>query len=1324
MGPAVAGNNEPINENVKNFYSNDESDSVAVPSNVYEYFQSIENGRFPFFNNTHVHVSAMRNLNGETLLITASRLGHAEIVARLVADIDVEETDNDGWTALLNAAHHGHATVARALLTAGASVDNPDLMGWTSLMWACYKNRPQVVDVLLEFNAHINIVGEEDGLTPLIIASGRGFTEVARLLLAAGAQVNTSDKFGSTALIWAARKGFRQIVEQLLNSGAELDAVGMYGSTALMLATRGNHVHVVEMLLSRDPNVNVVDYNGLSALGIASREGYTEIASMLLQSGAYVNTVDRFGNSILASAVRSGNLRLVRMLLEKHADVNAKDSEGRTPLHLAIDKAYSDVLLALLDKRPNLELKNRDGETALIRAVKNKDVQIVQLLVNMGSKLSATDNNGDNALHLALRSRSRRLAQVLLVNPADSKLLYRPNKLGETPYSIDQENGNPILPTIFGPIGSDVGMKSLFGFDSYSDVLADVVCDPNLPLPLTIGLYAKWGSGKSLLLPRIRDSMSAFSRTWLDGVELYWSWSLVLSVLLSSVSLSLFISALSALILQNSHFLISLGVGVGIFLLFLLLYGFIYYGSEVKFWNGSIATARLIGRSIARFKLMLNVLFLNAPVRREKSRKIISPVSFLFADDHRLSFIGGEHSLANIIQSFFTAAEEHFGTLAVHLFTTLRSSSPSLLADRSSKLKSYCGVPVLVLILAFPCSLVFASLLFIQTRHWLTSVFLALALVSGAFILYIFSARIFVNLPKRRITRISDRLHLMPFERMIQKLQKEVDLLVSLTRLVIMVDGLDSCESNKMVQMLDALSLFFCSRQNAPFIVLLAIDPNIVVSTIQQNLRTNAGPEGGGITGRDYLKNIVTMPFFLDHLATIRKTHIGQQNSKKMTLPSNNTATSISLRERKRSETFRGSKLSLRAERGDAGGPLSALGAPGDFSHLVPSIDLLANVNPRTMRRIVNSIALSGRLLRMFEVEFTWWQLYAWCSMIEQWPWRMCWVIDIALSLQDESMPIHELYTQIRNRITVASGMEDLDRNGQEFEPLFRKMCASRTDQLLVTHVKAFAPCTSNLDPYLRKAIREQRGGEPIIDLSESQEDDDVAQQQDPFGPLKETIGPEAEFVFQDPMVWASVRKALAKMSVAEIVALVRHLGIVKEREAQLINAFYENNLNGLVLHICDLNELKQILKVPLGDWTLVKLLIESLRKWKPFSTQSLCSPPDTNSNSVADPVVVVQPQQQKHLVQQHHDNGEFGQQNEQRMALLRRIEEEGNVQTMNNGETEEEKRRKSTKSDEKEEKERRETEQGEEEMNSVASVAGSSEQRSLLRSSTSPPKD
>lgn len=67
-----------------------------------------------------------------------------------------------------------------------------------------------------------------------------------------------------------------------------------------------------------------------------------------------------------------------------------------------------------------------------------------------------------------------------------------------------------------------------------------------------------------------------------------------------------------------------------------------------------------------------------------------------------------------------------------------------------------------------------------------------------------------------------------------------------------MVDGLDSCEQNKMVQILDALALFFSSRQNIPFIVILAVDPHIIVSAINHNLRgASANSE---VTGYDYIK--------------------------------------------------------------------------------------------------------------------------------------------------------------------------------------------------------------------------------------------------------------------------------------------------------------------------------------------------------------------------------------------------------------------------------------------------------------------------------------
>lgn len=51
------------------------------------------------------------------------------------------------------------------------------------------------------------------------------------------------------------------------------------------------------------------------------------------------------------------------------------------------------------------------------------------------------------------------------------------------------------------------------------------------------------------------------------------------------------------------------------------------------------------------------------------------------------------------------------------------------------------------------------------------------------------------------------------------------------TRLVIIIDGLDSCEQDKILLLLDAVRMLF-SEQNTPFIVVLAIDPHAVSQVI------------------------------------------------------------------------------------------------------------------------------------------------------------------------------------------------------------------------------------------------------------------------------------------------------------------------------------------------------------------------------------------------------------------------------------------------------------------------------------------------------------
>lgn len=43
------------------------------------------------------------------------------------------------------------------------------------------------------------------------------------------------------------------------------------------------------------------------------------------------------------------------------------------------------------------------------------------------------------------------------------------------------------------------------GYDIHSSALADILSDPSLSTPITVGLYAKWGSGKSFLISKLQS---------------------------------------------------------------------------------------------------------------------------------------------------------------------------------------------------------------------------------------------------------------------------------------------------------------------------------------------------------------------------------------------------------------------------------------------------------------------------------------------------------------------------------------------------------------------------------------------------------------------------------------------------------------------------------------------------------------------------------------------------------------------------------------------------------------------------------------------------
>ena len=105
-------------------------------------------------------------------------------------------------TALIAAAHLGHAEVVRVLIAAGAPLDHVNNLGWTALMELIVlgnggKQHTDTLEALVKAGANLNIA-DRQGVTPLGHAKSRGYGAMVRILEAAGARYETHQKSSGT----------------------------------------------------------------------------------------------------------------------------------------------------------------------------------------------------------------------------------------------------------------------------------------------------------------------------------------------------------------------------------------------------------------------------------------------------------------------------------------------------------------------------------------------------------------------------------------------------------------------------------------------------------------------------------------------------------------------------------------------------------------------------------------------------------------------------------------------------------------------------------------------------------------------------------------------------------------------------------------------------------------------------------------------------------------------------------------------------------------------------------------------------------------------
>ena len=322
-------------------------------------------------------------------------------------------------------------------------------MGCTLLQLCAIGNLPQVINYITQTYPHVNC-RDYDRRTALPVAASEGHLDGVKFLIARGAKITRSERWGGSPLDDAHRHRHLVVARYLRSKGATTGSVNLTNN--LISAAAAGDIEEVRLIVESNDNVVGMDMSGSQSSSSKRGHGRSQSSGSGGVGGGVVRmrtgsiggisvktpTLDLSGSRRLGkngtslnnspggggtgvgggvSNTSTGGTNILDASSTQNAttvvDINKGDYDHRTALHLAASEGHIDVVKFLCKRGANVNVEDRWGGRPLDDALEKDNKHVAEVLRGYGATTSANSEALNKALSFKNKNNFRKSLRLV-----------------------------------------------------------------------------------------------------------------------------------------------------------------------------------------------------------------------------------------------------------------------------------------------------------------------------------------------------------------------------------------------------------------------------------------------------------------------------------------------------------------------------------------------------------------------------------------------------------------------------------------------------------------------------------------------------------------------------------------------------------------------------------------------------------------------------------------------------------------------------------------------------------------------------------------------